>query len=623
MSVTANSLHSHYTKWMDICAPPTVLQWIGQGVCLPLRSTPRKFLLPNKFLSKPQEKFVTSEIKSLLVSGAISVCDSVPHCVSPIGCVPKKQNKYRLIVDLRQVNTYCRLPSFVNENINTVCGLVKKDDDLYTIDLKSGFHHIGVHPEFRKYLGIFWKGTYFVWNVLPFGLSASPYFFQKTLRPVVEYFRQHGLRLVFYVDDCLLMVEPALSAQQLQFLLDKLCDLGWLINKEKSSLQPKKSVEYIGYVVCSVGPTGTPWLKIPQRRIRKLRYALKRTLDTRILSARRLAAIAGQCIAMTRVLVPGKLLLRNVYKVLCGKNSWEDLLHLSPEAVKDLQWWRQALSTWNGCPIAPQHIDCQISTDASASGWGAYQGDMKAAGFWNHRISRQPSNYRELLAILLALQSFRKVLRNKTVQIFSDNITAIAYVNHLGGSSQDLNQLARAVWAEAYANKIQLICRHIAGSKNVMADALSRLSPQYEWRLHPGMFQVLEAHWGPHTIDRFASLTTTQLEKYNSRFWDPLSQGVDALSQQDWSHENNYVNPPFRLISQVLDVVESQKCMITLIAPLWRAQPWFQRLLRLCIAPPILIPRAKTAIWHMTPVPEPLKNRRWKIFAWRLSGLNH
>ena len=147
-------------------------------------------------------------------------------------------------------------------------------------------------------------------------------------------------------------------------------------------------------------------------------------------------------------------------------------------------------------PNSTQTIDCQVTMDASASGWGAYMGQLGAAGFWNHRVSRQPSNYQELLAILLAIQSFRKQIHGKKVQILSDNVTSITYVNHLGGSSMVLNRLACAIWAEAYTNDVQLVCRHIAGVKNTLADVLSRLSLQYKWRLHPAMFRILDVIGG-------------------------------------------------------------------------------------------------------------------------------
>ena len=47
-----------------------------------------------------------------------------------------------------------------------------------------------------------------------------------------------------------------------------------------------------------------------------------------------------------------------------------------------------------------------------------------------------------------------------------------------------------------------------------------------------------ENMWGPHTMDRFASLSTAQLQTYNSRYLDPWTSGVDALAQTDWSKHN-------------------------------------------------------------------------------------
>ena len=54
---------------------------------------------------------------------------------------------------------------------------------MITFDLKSGYHHIEIHSDHPRFLGIAWKFPgeasirYFVFSVLPFGLSSAPYFF--------------------------------------------------------------------------------------------------------------------------------------------------------------------------------------------------------------------------------------------------------------------------------------------------------------------------------------------------------------------------------------------------------------------------------------------------------------
>ena len=48
--------------------------------------------------------------------------------------------------------------------------LIEPKDQMVTINLKDGFHHVKIHPEFQKYLSIYWKGNNYVWQVLPFGV---------------------------------------------------------------------------------------------------------------------------------------------------------------------------------------------------------------------------------------------------------------------------------------------------------------------------------------------------------------------------------------------------------------------------------------------------------------------
>lgn len=136
-----------------------------------------------------------------------------------------------------------------------------------------------------------------------------------------------------------------------------------------------------------------------------------------------------------------------------------------------------------------------------------------------------PSNYRELTAVLMALHSFLPIIKGKAVQIVSDNIWTMAYLNHLGGSVKELSDMAKAIWSLAFHHSIQISARYLAGKENVLADQLSRLNGKYEWRLHPKLFNWINQIWGPHSINRFATMTNTQLSRYNSRSFDPKSEG--------------------------------------------------------------------------------------------------
>ena len=92
-----------------------------------------------------------------------------------------------------------------------------------------------------------------------------------------------------------------------------------------------------------------------------------------------------------------------------------------------------------------------------------------------------------------------------------------------------------------------------------------------------------------------------------------------VLAQTDWHLHNNFENPPFFLIPQVLDLVLTEKAEATLIAPVWKGQPWFQKLQTMAIAPPLVIPR-RSIIRERNVTPEPLKHCSWTLCALKISG---
>ena len=299
--------------------------------------------------------------------------------------------------------------------------------------------------------------------------------------------------------------------------------------------------KFIGFLIETTKDDKAVWLKVPKDRIGNVNKDIKRVLKQGQATARALARIAGQIVSMTRAVTPAKLLLRNLYRCLRPRQSWQDILRLDPETIKDLQWWLQALDALNGKAFKQQEATIEIVTDASAEGWGAtiVSNGLKAQGFWTLEQSYKSSNFREILAVLLGLLAFLPQIKGKSVTILSDNVSAVCYINMQGGPAVELSRIATAIWSIALEQNIQLKAQHLKGVLNVQADTLSRPSSQYEWMLHQKVYNYLDVLWGPHTLDRFATMATTKCYNYNSRFLDPEASGVDALLQTNWGLENN------------------------------------------------------------------------------------
>ena len=75
----------------------------------------------------------------------------------------------------------------------------------FKFDLKNGYHHIDIFNSHQIYLGFSWdiKGAtkYFVFNVLPFGLSSEQFVFTKVVRHLVKHWRLHAVKIVCSLDD--------------------------------------------------------------------------------------------------------------------------------------------------------------------------------------------------------------------------------------------------------------------------------------------------------------------------------------------------------------------------------------------------------------------------------------
>ena len=77
----------------------------------------------------------------------------------------------------------------------------------FKFDLKNCYHHIDIFDSHQTYLGFSWdiKGStkYFVYTVLPFGLSPAPFVFIKVVRPLVKHWRSHDVGIAYTYQDAL------------------------------------------------------------------------------------------------------------------------------------------------------------------------------------------------------------------------------------------------------------------------------------------------------------------------------------------------------------------------------------------------------------------------------------
>lgn len=563
---------------------------------------------------------IDKEVQALLDKHAIEP-SSQPGFRSRLFTIVKKTGDLRPVLNLRPLNQFVNQESFKMESTKLVCSMIQKNDYLTSIDLKDAFLHVLITPSQRKYLQFQWKDKIFQFRTLPFGLCASPLVFTKVLRPILRWARRRGIRLTAYLDDLLVMAQTEEKSRQDTILVrNKLTELGFIINQEKSSTEPSQTIDHLGFTF----NTRKMMLSVPKNKLRDLRREAARMMSKGLTTLRNLSSFVGKAMATTLAVFPGRLMTRNL---LALKNQalrrsgaqWTDSVPLTTKACEDLDWWINSLRSWNGTSWLQTPTETDIFTDASDHGWGIVIGNKTWHGAWSPQDVKQHINWKELQTVFLAVTLPQ--VQGRMANIVIDNTATIAYVNKFGGTkSPPLMEIADRIWRHCLATGTRIRTTYVPSMFNP-ADAPSRrMQDQLEWSLDRSFFHTLDQQWGPHHVDLFASPVNNQLPDFVSWKYHPAAIATDAM-RHSWRQLGNlYICPPWNLIPLVLQRLRQERLEATLITPYWPSAAWFPAVQEMALSRPVPIPRSCV-------LPPPgsakhimAKNNFWSLSAWRISG---
>ena len=139
----------------------------------------------------------------LIKNGSLSVWGRIgevepPHLVMPLTVEPSKP---RLCQDERFLNLWIRDLPLKLDYISGLPRYVAKFHFQTTMDDKSGYDHVELSEESRKYFGLQWQGWHFVYNTIPFGWKGSVYVYQSIGMADTSYIRSLGVPCSQYIDD--------------------------------------------------------------------------------------------------------------------------------------------------------------------------------------------------------------------------------------------------------------------------------------------------------------------------------------------------------------------------------------------------------------------------------------
>ncbi|RCN43519.1 hypothetical protein ANCCAN_10482 [Ancylostoma caninum] len=129
----------------------------------------------------------------------------------------------------------------------------------------------------RNYLAFSYEGKLYRFRALPFGLSSAPYAYTRLVKPVAAFLREMGMRLLVYLDDWIFLADSEKRLrQQLSTALELFGDLGFIVNTEKSQLEPVQRIEFLGMTIDS----RSFLFEVPEKKVLIISSIAKQLLST-------------------------------------------------------------------------------------------------------------------------------------------------------------------------------------------------------------------------------------------------------------------------------------------------------------------------------------------------------
>ncbi len=623
-------LQHRWTRWREIGTSLYVLRIIRWGLKLLFLKKPILSSVPI-FMDSYQNNIVKraalwQALQELLQKRVLEEVEN-PHTPGFYGRLfirPKPNGKWRTIIDLSDLNEFISCPPFQMETVKKVQSSMRKGMKSIKIDLSDAYFHVLMHPNYRKYMRVALFGKVYQFRAMPMGLNISARIFTKVCLEVVRYVRSKGIHIHAYLDDWKIKgYDQTLVAAQGQYLVDLCKHLGWLVNIDKSMLTPSQDYQYVGiHFRLDLGLA-----LVPTDRLESLEKMIRELLRRGGGTARTWSSIIGKMGSMIELVKMAALHRRPLQWIVQNswdqsRDSWEKFIELQEWLVPHLEWWLDRGNTARGVPLEPFQPKLSLYTDASQWGYGATLGNRSLSGQWSKEEAGLHSNNREMLATLRAVEHFQDVIRNSSLLICSDNTTTVATINKQGGTkSWSMTEMAWNLWNKLDALNCVTKARHIPGSLNVRADAMSRMQQviSTEWSIAPEALIPVWEQWGIPMVDLFATCQNHKLERYVSPVPDPGAWAINAMTFS-WTGLFVYAFPPWKIIGEALMKLEEDQAEMILVAPYWPTRAWYPLLLDLLIAPPIQLSQKEDLLSqsHSGKLFKDLK--MLNLHAFRLSG---
>ena len=345
-------------------------------------------------------------------------------------------------------------------------------------DIRSAFRLLPVLPEQYHLLGMKWNDNYYFDKCMPMGARSSCNLFELFSTGLEFISKKANINyIIHYLDDFMIVGRShKYCMDDLNKFLNICIELNVPIAPEKTVL-PSQVIQFLGIEIDSIKQE----VRLPMDKIVKCRNEIKFIIGKDKCSLKELQSIMGLLNFACSVIMPGRAFIESIRILTKGLKKQHHKRRLTKQAKLDLRVWLEFLEKCNGVTLYKEEMFfspgvVHIWTDASQLvGLGAVLGCQWFALEWPTDWWRnQNITLLEFIPILLALETWKNIIKNKVVKIHTDNQSLVSIINKQHSDEHLVRVVLRGFVLTLLNYNILVRAEHVPGHKNLQADALSR-----------------------------------------------------------------------------------------------------------------------------------------------------